>query len=319
MKHFALSLALALSASATVHGVHATDGVADPPSEATIENTRSFDLVSTFNGESYRVKILIPRDKAPTDGYPVLYMVDGNLVFGTFAGAAWNEGKASDLTAAVVVGIESGPGKDGGDRTLDFTPLDMTDVEKKVVVDLGDNPKFGGYEKFIDTIQKDIKPRVEGLVHIDKRHQSLFGWSLGGQFVIHTMLVHPDYFTCYLALSPAIWRSDRAVLREIPAFEKEIASSGRHVSLFVGVGSLEGEMSPGMRRWQVDQAKMAAEMKYARMVSNVEDFSALIQPFFEKQGMAFESRIFQGETHNTAPWAAVNPMLKFAFPLDNPK
>jgi predicted alpha/beta superfamily hydrolase len=319
MKLLPLAVAVSLIAFLGAGAASAAEEDRPVPSEATIYSTRSFDLVSKFNGESYRVKVSIPRDKAPAAGFPVLYLVDGNLVFGTFAGAVWNEGKASELAEAVVVGIESGPGKNGADRTLDFTPQDLSDYEKKVVVDLGDNPKFGGYDKFVRTIQEEIKPRVQKMASIDKKHEILFGWSLGGQFVIHTMLSHPDYFTCYLALSPSIWRSDRAVLKEIPAFEKNIMSSKGHVSLFVGVGSLEEEMSPGMLQWPVDQAKMAAEMKYARMVGNVKDFAAEMQPFFAKQGMPFESRIFEGETHNTVPWAAVNPMVRFALPLDHPK
>jgi predicted alpha/beta superfamily hydrolase len=317
MKALALSAVLSLSGILTATGVHADEGAASPPAEATIESTHSFDFVSKFTGESYRIKILVPRAEAPAAGYPVLYLLDGNLVFGTFSGAVWNEAKSSEMTSAVVVGIESGPGENGGDRALDFTPQDMTEAEKKIVVDLGG--KLGGYDKFINTIQKEIKPRVERMIHIDKRHESLFGWSLGGQFVIHTMLVHPDYFSCYLALSPSLWLSDRAVFHEIPAFEKAVASGARPVSLFIGVGSLEEVMSPGMRRWHVDQSRFADELNYDRMVGNVQDFTALMQPFFEKHGMAFESKIFEGETHNTAPWAAVNPMLRFALPLDNPK
>jgi predicted alpha/beta superfamily hydrolase len=319
MKILNLAGAFVLCVTLGSQAAGAADRPTAVPSEATIYSTRSFDLVSKFNGESYRVKIAIPRDAPPKAGFPVLYVVDGDLFFGTLAGAVWNEGKSSELTQTVVVGIESGPAENGADRTLDFTPLDLSAYEKKVVVDLGENPKFGGYDKFIRTVQEEIKPRVGKLVDVDKNHEAVFGWSLGGQFVIHTMLAHPDYFSCYLALSPAIWRSDRAVLKEIPAFEKDIAASGKRVSLFVGVGSLEEQLSPGMMQWPVDQAKLTAEMKYARMVGNVKDFTSEIQPFFAKQGMAFESRIFEGETHNTAPWAAVNPMLRFAFPLDHPK
>jgi predicted alpha/beta superfamily hydrolase len=287
--------------------------------EATIGHTRSFDFVSKSSGESYRVKVYVPQGAAPTDGFPALYVLDGSELFSTFAAAVRNEGTAKERAQAVVVGIESGPGDNSADRTFDFTPSDLSSFEKKVVVDLGPNPRFGGYEKFIQTIQNEIKPKVREIVAVDPSHETLLGWSLGGQVSVHTMLVHPGYFTCYVALSPSLWRGDRAVFREIPAFEKGVIAGGKRVSLFVGVGALEEQVSSGMAQWPVDQTKLAEEIKYDRMVGNVRDFTAEVQPFFDKQGMAFESKIFDGETHNSVPWSAVNPILTFVLPVGHPK
>ncbi|QWT22028.1 hypothetical protein KPL74_08475 [Bacillus sp. NP157] len=294
---------------------HAPDRVG----EATIDYTRHFDFVSKFNGESYRVKVYVPQGTPPASGYPTLYVLDGNVFFGTFASAVWNEAKALELEQAVVVGIESGPGPNSADRTLDFTPEDLTAYEKKVVVDLGPDAKFGGYEKFIDTIQREIKPRVRHMVPVDAKHQTLLGWSLGGQAVVHTMLKHPDYFTCYVAISPALWRSDRAVFREVPTFEKTVSAGSPHVSLFMGVGSREEELTEGMKKWPVDQHAFAAEVKYARMVGNVRDFTALVKPFFDQHGMVLETWVFDGQTHNTVPWTALNPVLAFVLPVGHPK
>lgn len=320
MKPFLVAVSVTLSLGMADQALAAPFAdTAAPTAQATIDDTRSFDFVSTFNHESYRIKILIPRGTPPAGGYPALYVLDGNVLFSTFAAAVRNESQAKERTAAVVVGIESGPGDNAADRTLDFSPTDLSAYEKTVVVDLGDHPTFGGYEKFIQTIQEEIKPKVRQIVAIDPKHETLFGWSLGGQVVVHTMLVHPEYFTGYAALSPSLWRNDRVVLKDIPAFEKALSASGRKVSLFVGVGSLEEQLSPGMKQWDIDVTKLAAEMKYARMVGNVRDFSAQMQPYFAKRGMAFESQIFEGETHNTVPWAAVNPVVSFMLPFGAPK
>ncbi|MET0935911.1 MAG: alpha/beta hydrolase-fold protein [Luteibacter sp.] len=292
----------------------AVPGTVSIPPEATIESTTYFDFVSTFNHEAYRVKVYIPPGKSPEAGYPTLYVLDGNILFSTFAGAVRNEAQAKEREQAVVVGIESGEGKDGGDRTFDFTPSDLTAYEKKIVVDLGDNPRFGGYENFLRTIQEEIKPRIGQLVKVDRTRDMLLGWSLGGQFVVHTLFVHPEAFSTYIALSPSLWRNDKAVMKEIPAFEKATMASGRRVGLFVGVGGLEQTMTPALKQWDVDPTRFAAEIEYARMVGNVVDFTTELKPFFAKRGLPFYSKVFDGETHNTVPWAAVNPILRFALP-----
>ncbi len=286
---------------------------------ATINSTRSFDFVSKINGESYEVMVYVPEGKAPPAGYPTLYLLDGENVFGTFVNAVSNEGFVHEIEPAVVVGIASGPGKQSADRTFDFTPLDLTDDEKKIVVDLGSKPQFGGYENFLRIIQDEIKPRIMHLATVDRHRDILFGWSLGGQFVVHTMLAHPETFSTYAALSPSLWRSNKFVFTEIPGFEKKITASGQRVSLWLGVGSLEHEVSPGFSLLPMDQEKLAREMAYAKMVGNMLDFTSEVRPFFAKHDLSFSSRVFDGETHNTVPWAAVNPILRFALPAGQVK
>jgi uncharacterized protein len=225
---------------------------------ATIDSTQSFDFVSRITGESYEVTVYVPEGKAPPAGYPTLYLLDGETVFGTFVNAVSNEGSVNEIEPAVVVGIDSGPGERPARRTFDFTPLDLTAEEKKVVVDLGPNPPFGGYENFLKVIQEEIKPRITHLATVDRHRDILFGWSLGGQFVVHTMLTHPETFSTYVALSPSLWRSNKFVFTEVHGFEEKITSTGRRVNLWLGVGSLEHEVSPGFSHLPMDQEKTCA-------------------------------------------------------------
>jgi predicted alpha/beta superfamily hydrolase len=281
---------------------------------ATIDSTKSFDFVSRINGESYKVTVYVPEGKAPPAGYPTLYLLDGEKVFGTFVNAVSNEGFVHEIEPAVIVGISSGPGDHSSDRAFDFTPRDLTDDEKKIVVDLGSKPQFGGYENFLRVIQEEIKPRIAQLATVDRHRDILFGWSLGGQFVVHTMLVHSEAFSTYVALSPSLWRSNKFVFTEVPRFEEKITASGQRVKLWLGVGSLEHEVSPGSSHLAMDQEKLAQELEYAKMVGNMLDFTAEVRPFFAKHDLSFSSHVFDGETHNTVPWAAVNPILRFALP-----
>ncbi len=281
---------------------------------ATIDSTRSFDFVSRINGESYEVTVYVPEGKAPPAGYPTLYLLDGEKVFGTFVNAVSNEGFMNETEPAVVVGISGGPGEQSARRSFDFTPVDLTDDEKKFVVDLGRGTRTGGYENFLRVIQEEIKPRITSMAAVDRHRDILFGWSLGGQFVVHTMLTHPESFTTYVALSPSLWWANKRIFSEVPDFEKRIVANGQRVNLWLGVGSLEHEVSPGASHTPVDQEKLAQELIYDKMVGNMLDFTAEIRPFFEKHDLPFSSHVFDGETHNTVPWAAVNPILRFALP-----
>lgn len=282
--------------------------------EATIDSSRQFDFTSRINGESYRVKVYVPDGKAPAEGFPVLYILDGNVLFGSFQSAVRTESQAGDIEPTVVVGIESGDGAHGADRTFDFTYLDLTEREKSIVVDLGSNPRYGGYERFLEVIQQEIRPAVSKAANVDQRRSAILGWSLGGLFVVHTMMVHPDAFGTYIALSPALWRTDRAVFKELPGFGHRVDAQHLQVRLFVGVGSLEGQMSPGMKTWPVDQAKFAKEIAYGNMVGNARDFSGEVGSYLHAHGMPFQFKEFEGDTHNSEPWSATNPVLHFAFP-----
>lgn len=296
----------------------AADSAAKPVTvqkpSSNLESEQSYNLVSRINGESYQVSVYVPKGAAPQAGFPTVYVLDGGNLFGTFVNAISNEGSSQEIEPAVVVGIESGPGSNSANRTFDFTPSDLTGYEKKVIVDLGANPRVGGYENFLRVIREEIKPRIATLADVDPHRDMIFGWSLGGQFVVHTMLTHPDAFSTYIALSPSLWYSNKAAFDEIPAFEQKITASNQRLSLWIGAGSLENERSPGMMKWPLDQEKFSKEIAYVNMVGNTLDFSARLRPFFKERGLRYSSVIFNGETHNTVPWAAINPVLRFALP-----
>jgi predicted alpha/beta superfamily hydrolase len=281
--------------------------------EATVRSTRQFSFRSAVNGERYDVKVGIPRSAPPSGGFPALLLLDGDAVFGSFAEAVRNRSTAGEIARAVVIGISGSEGEDGADRTLDFTSNDLSEGEKPLIKDLGPNPKFGGAEKFLQVIRKEIIPKVAAMATMNPRRTAIFGWSLGGLFVVHTMFTHPDAFKTYLALSPSLWRDDRAVFQEVRPFERAVSDARLKPSLFLGVGSREEEAVPGMLAGQMTHDELLAELRYGRMVGSVEELSRILEPFFNSSGLSVEVKIFAGETHNSVPWTAINPILDFAL------
>lgn len=306
-------LAGSLALLPLVVGAQALSPSSDAP--AIVPLSRSFDVLAKGSGEAYRVKVFIPDGAVPQGGFPVVYILDGNVLFGTFAGAARNEAQAGDIERAVVVGIESGEGGKGADRTFDFTDMDLTDHEKSIAVDLGSNPRFGGADSFLEVIEHEIKPRVAQMVSVNHARESLVGWSLGGLFVVRAMMNHPGLFENFVAISPSLWRNNRATLGDFPAFAAQLPKLKRPPRFFLAVGGLEGQLSPGMRLWKVDQKALAAEISYVRMVDNASDLARVAAPAFAGHAGSFEFHLFDGETHNTVPWSAVNPVLRFLYAI----
>jgi hypothetical protein len=83
--------------------------------------------------------------------------------------------------------------------------------------------------------------------------------------------------------------------------------------IYIGVGALEqsvprGTLPPGFNR-----AAMAAELQKARMVDNVKKLAARLGALNNAKGYRLQSRVFEDQTHNSMPWAAIGPVLEFAI------
>lgn len=280
--------------------------------EASLASTRQFDMQSAINGEQYRIQVWIPHGAAPPGGFPVLYLLDGNAVFGTFANAERNRSQAGELSPAVVVGISSGEGGHGADRMLDFTSAQATMQERAIVKDLGANPRLGGAEAFFQVIQTEIRPRIDQIVPVNENRAILFGWSLGGLFVVHTLLAHPESFSTFLALSPSLWEGGRAAFNDIPAFESRVARQRLRLKVYIGVGGRETDINVASKFGMSDQ-EFAAEIKYIDMIRNVQTLGRTLRHFLGRRQSTVAVSVFNGETHNSVPWVAVNPFLTFAL------
>jgi pimeloyl-ACP methyl ester carboxylesterase len=141
------------------------------------------------------------------------------------------------LTPSIVVGIAypSRAFYDGPRRNYDFTPQGSVDPDF-------DGAELGGAEKFAAFLTENVKPWVAERYSIDQSRQVLYGHSLGGMFVLHTLFTAPESFNTYIAASPTLRFSDSLILREARAFE---ARAGRTTfRALVTVGSLESAPPP---------------------------------------------------------------------------
>jgi uncharacterized protein len=294
----------------------------DAGTSAVLPLSRQFDFKSAINGRTYRVQIAIPFVPAPEKGYAVLYMLDGDAYFGTYSFAARMRAALGELEPAVVVGIgypeaESDIKVALVRRQYDLTPTQIDPKEAAQAGLVTDTSALGGADAFLQVIEREVKPRVAAMLSVDSSRDTLFGHSLGGLFVLHTLFTHPESFQTYLALSPSIWFNHRVVLADEAQFAASVKSGKISPRIFIAVGGEEETaptlLPPGMTREQV--VKSIAD---SAMIRNAMDLGDRLTALPGVAGYTARVRVFDGETHVSVAWATVGPFLNFAFAPERP-
>lgn len=187
-------------------------------------------------GLEYRILMSVPRGPAPEGGFPVFYVLDGDAFFNT-AVEITRMREWGRLTPSIVVGIAypSRAFYDGPRRNYDFTPAGSSDPDFE-------SSELGGAESFLAFLTGELKPFVAARRQVDPDREVLFGHSMGGLFVLHTMFTAPRSFDVYLAASPTMQFADLLPLREARAFERN--PDRNRLRAQITVGELESSPPP---------------------------------------------------------------------------
>ena len=287
---------------------------------ATVPMSRQIDFTSAVNGRRYRIQIALPLAPPPPQGFKVLYVLDGDGYFGGYAAAVRLRAMAHEIEPAVVVGIGYPDAERDflvamQRRNLDLTPAQPDDATQATMPASGAGvPEYGGADAFLRVIETEIKPRVRAVVATEPGQDILFGHSLGGLFVLHALFTQPASFRTYLALSPSIWWSRRAILDGEAAFAARVADRSVAPRLYIAVGG--GEQSvppppypPGMTRQLVESM-----VGRAAMVDNARGLGGRLGALDGAPGWEVRTTVYDGESHLSVAWRALNAFLDFALP-----
>lgn len=263
------------------------------------------DMKSENTGRVHRIFVYVPDSPPPAEGFPVLYLLDGNVTYPLatlLLGPMLERAQAHGITPGIIVGVGYPVDTeiDPVGRTEDYTPPapDLTAT--------GDpsGHRQGGADRFLDFLEKELKPRLAKDFKIASNRQALFGHSYGGLFTLHTLFTRPASFQRYFAASPSIWWNQRHILTEKAAFLEGKDPAGKSALVRFTVGSLEQSPSPLQQANQ--RAKQVADR---RQVDNSRDLSAELRA----AGMDAQFVIFENENHGSARVPAVNQAIRFAF------
>ncbi|MEM6496499.1 MAG: alpha/beta hydrolase-fold protein, partial [Pseudomonadota bacterium] len=188
----AVGLAILLS-SALLERTYAEDSTDGEPalSSYVLPDTQVFDKVAR-NGEAYRIFVSVPLSDPPLGGFPVLYVLDGNAMFGSFAETRrLLSAEEGELDKIVIVGIGY-PTNDlyDGRRMRDFTPS----IKNPILKMLYSGYESGGRDDFLNFLLEELRPEMIKTYRINPYRQSLYGHSLGGLFALHVLYSHPQEF-----------------------------------------------------------------------------------------------------------------------------
>ncbi len=200
---------------------------ADSQRKFVLDNTEIVPLKSRYTGRNHEVVIVFPESygKEPKRTYPVFYYLDAYwdtpLLVSTYGNLRYD----NQIPEILMVGLSYPVGDDYGvRRRQDYTPTAI-------------DAKSGGADKFLAFIRDEVAPLVEKNYRGEKTDRMLGGVSLGGLFTLYAAYNQPDFFSGYIAISPAVSWDKQVMLKVDETFAKKQRTLPAR--MFVSYGSTE--------------------------------------------------------------------------------
>ncbi|GCA49019.1 ferri-bacillibactin esterase BesA [Sinorhizobium sp. KGO-5] len=273
------------------------------------------DLTLGDVDQPYRIFLYRPARPAPPEGWPVLYLTDGNACFATAVDAqkvqmSYPSGTNICDGVIVAIGYPSDEAYDPVRRSWDLSPP----PGRTYPPFFPDTPdvRTGGGADFLSAIEDELKSWVEKQVPIDRSRQSLFGHSFGGLFVLHALFTRPRAFRRWIAASPAIFWEDAAILVTERAFlERADVPPGLELHLSAGQYESERCIAP-FHKGRPDEGQRLARALETRIVEYARAMAERWEALPALAGVGrFEE--YAGENHMSVLPVAVNRAVQIAF------
>lgn len=262
-------------------------------------------------GRDYRIFVAWPSIAPPPEGFGVLYLLDANASFCTMVEAMRMQSRRPQSTGVepfVVVGIGY-PTDEPFDlerRAFDYTP--QVAPERIGARPNGEAwPRIGGAAEFRAFLFDQVMPEIARSYPVDDRRQALFGHSLGGLFVLDTLLQTPGWFQAYLASSPSLWWGERVLFDRLGPMAAALPPAIVQIS----VGALEQAATSGDGTTGDDYARWSQRN---RMIDNARDFASGLAAV---PGLDVRFHLFENEHHGSVVASAISRAIGAAFSADN--
>jgi predicted alpha/beta superfamily hydrolase len=197
-------------------------------------STEERTILCSKIGREYHLSVWLPQSYATSNqDYPVIYLLDGDLVFGMAASltALLHWGGTQEV---VVVGI--GYDMESYDQWGTLRELDFKIPEVK------DAPSNSYADLFLDALTHEMIPFIEANYRTIPSDRCLYGYSSSGFFVLYALFNQPDAFRRYLCGSgdlniayPYFIKRDQKLAERI---------SNNQIELYLSVGELEENLTP---------------------------------------------------------------------------
>lgn len=213
--------------------------LADPEGEPIITGS-AHRIASSVYGETKLITVRLPRGYTdnPDRRYPVVFSVDGGPEqdFELLAGIAAEAEFSTSFEPFILIGVRT------DNRYAQLTPPLERMGPKMLTALFGDRMQPDGAPKFREFLARDVIPWATSRYRTDRK--VLTAVSLGGLFVVDTLLERPEMFDDYIALTPSVWWDQGRVAEEAAAKLAAHAKSDRRIYITMGdegVGNLSGK------------------------------------------------------------------------------
>ncbi len=315
-----VGLTAALSAGGFNAGLaHAATPARSP---VVLPNAETWDMTSKFTGRTYRIYVAKPMtaeaEAPPKEGYPVLYLTDGDFNFNTAADALMMQSIGREARPAYVVGIGYGKDWQTASRTrcadlLPFPP-DSATLASLEASPLTKGATYGEAESFHRFMIEELRPRIEAAYPTNHSDASLLGHSFGGLFALYVLFNHPEAYRTYLVNSPSINWSNGAILKQEARLTAPVAAGKVPLRVLLTAGEYEEKLAEHVKLYPgVTREQMQAMLTAFGMITNARALADRLKALKAPAGSEVEAVIFERETHLSVLPAAISRGLRFAL------
>jgi hypothetical protein len=292
-----------------------------PGPTLTFDGVETYDFTSARTARDYRLFVYTPSSPPPPDGFPVVYVLDGNAHFPGAMTSARSQSMFGEIRSAVVVGI--GYPSSDFDFILRTRNKDLTTpVTAETLSRMPPNPGLtpdntGGLDAFLFMIETEVKPFIASKVKVNAADQTLYGHSLGGLAVLRALFTTPSAYRTFVSASPSLFWNDREILKGEAPLANAISAGALRPRILVMVGELEGSheryRTGGVPMLQSDVDALIAS---TQMVENARTLGERLRSLKGSEGYRADVVVFPDESHLSVIPASISRALAFALSTD---
>ncbi|XZG69924.1 alpha/beta hydrolase [Chitinibacteraceae bacterium HSL-7] len=266
-----------------------------------------FEVASQGTGQRYRISVALPHAPAPKEGYPTLWVLDGDAAFPmmqpfrprTPDQLASRPGHPSTDTPGLIVaiGFASGAPFDIDGRAYAYTPDPKGPSGDQL------STRHGGEAAFRHFLVDELRPLLAKQFPLDPNRNTLFGFSYGGLFTLNTLLDQPDAFQRYWAASPSLWFGGSQSMKNLSERVRALPEGFKaKVNISVGLD----EQFPEQFASAAERRKLAERT----MVDNVRAFAKALG---QRPTVEVTTQELAGRNHMDMLQHGTREVVRFAF------
>lgn len=203
--------------------------------KTTLFGTEERTLFSSIRGREYHLSVALPDGYATsTEAYPVIYVLDGDFLFGMAAGLTRFTHWFTGVPEAIIVGISYG--MDSADEWAQLREQDFK------IPEVRDAPPDSAANLFLDALTQEMIPFIEAGYRTIPSDRCLYGYSSSGFFVLYALFHQPDAFQRYISGSGDLYIAYPYVIQH----DAQVAArdAANPIQLYLSVGELEDDQFP---------------------------------------------------------------------------